>query len=592
MSSQILIFIILLSALALFIWGRWRYDVVGAMALLVALLTGVVPFHKAISGFDNAAVVTVACVMVITQAIANSGFIDHIMKILDKCTRSASIHVLVLTLLTAGFSAFMNNIGAIALIMPIALQSATKTQRSPAMFLMPMAFASLLGGMTTLIGTPPNLIVSNFRQTALGEPFGMFSYTPVGLTVAIVGIIYLGFIGWRLLPKKRLQKRTTEELFQIQDYITEIKVTEKSTIIGSTLVDFIESTNREIAILGLIRHNMKWVGVRPRHKIILGDILIIRASSSTLEKVLQTAQLSLVGHEPISSDTLGSEEVGVMEVVVPPDSNLEARSVKHLQLRNRYRLNLLAISRRGIPFTERLRDVALQTGDVLLIQGETTSLNDTMKEIGFLPLAGRGIEIGVRRWTLLPILLFATAIILVILKILPVEIAFAATVLCMIVLNIVPVRKVYQSVDWSIIILLGTLIPVGNALVDTGATQTISNAIIHVAGDLPPFVILAIILITTMLLTDVINHAATAVLMAPLAISVAQTLHYHIDPFLVAVAIGASCSFLTPIGHQSNTLVLGPGGYHFSDYWRMGMPLVLLIILISVPVIGLIWPLQ
>ena len=245
-----------------------------------------------------------------------------------------------------------------------------------------------------------------------------------------------------------------------------------------------------------------------------------------------------------------------------------------------------------MPFTERLRDVALQTGDVLLIQGETNTLNDTMKEIGFLPLAGRGLQIGVKRWAMLPVLLFATAIVLVIFNVLPVEIAFAATVLCMIILNIVPARKVYQSIDWSIIILLGTLIPVGNALVDTGATQTMSNAIISIAGDLPPFVILAIILIATMLLTDVINHAATAVLMAPLAISIAQTLHYHIDPFLVAVAIGASCSFLTPIGHQSNTLVLGPGGYHFGDYWRMGAPLVLLTIVIAVPMICIIWPLQ
>ncbi len=592
MLTEYSIFAILLVTLGLFVWGHWRYDVVAAIALMAAVFVGAVPFRQAFTGFSNPAVITVAAVMIMTQAITRSGLVDYAVNRLAPVTNGRPLlHIASLTVIAAVLSAFMNNVGALALVMPIAMQTAAKSGRSPSLVLMPIAFGSILGGMTTMIGTPPNILISTYRREVLGQPFAMFDFTPVGLGLTIIGIIFIVLIGWRLIPKARLGHRALEDVFQIEDYITEVLVPEESPLIHKTLRDLEELTPGEFQVLGLIRGKRKFLNIAPTEVLRKGDIVIIEAASSELEQLVNAAKLELVGSKGVTTDQLQSKNVDLIEVAVIPGSRIEGRTPQRIRLRSRYGINLLAISRQGEPFRQRLKNVKLQAGDVLLLQGNHDTLTETAAEIGFLPLAKRELRIGMKKNVLLPIGIFFIALCVTSFKLLPVSIAFAGAVLMMLITNVIPIRTVYDSVDWSILVLLGAMIPVGNALQTTGGTQLIANWIASVAGALPPSAILAIVMVVTMTLSDVMNNAATAVVMAPIAVSIAESLGYNVNPFLMAVAVGASCAFLTPIGHQNNTLVMGPGGYHFGDYWRMGLPLELLIIITGLPLIMWFWPL-
>ncbi len=592
LNTQLAVYIILLATLILFIWGKWRYDVVAGMALMATVLVGAIPVAQAFNGFANAAVITVAAVMVISQVISDSGVTALAAKGLKPFTKNPLTHVAALTIIAAVLSAFMNNVGALTLLMPLAIQTALREQRSPAMLLMPLAFGSILGGTMTLIGTPPNIIISSYRLQAVGQPFNMFDFSPVGIGVTIVGLLFVVFIGWRLIPKERMKRKAVEDSFLIQDYITEIHLTEKSTLIGRTVAEVEALAEEGAYILGIIRSDKKRTNLSQEMVLNEEDIVVISAPSKQIEQLVNATKSELMHSKKIGEETVAHEDNGIMEVVVPPRSTIEGFSVKRLQLRSRYHINLVAISRQGKPFRQRISQVALTAGDILLLQGDTDTLKETVTELGFLPLAGSGIEIGLRRSKSMPLLLFAGAIALSAFNILPIQISFSLAVLLMILFNMISLKKAYQSVDWSIIVLLGAMIPVGESLVATGGAQFIGHSIASFAAHVQPWMILGLILLITMILTDIINNAATAVVMAPIALSVAEALHMNVDPFLMAVAIGASCAFMTPIGHQNNTLVMGPGGYRFGDYWRMGLPLKMIVLIAAIPLLEWFWPLH
>ncbi len=590
-SGQLFVFIILFCTLILFIWGRWRYDVVAFLALIATVLTGVIPYSAAFVGFSNPAVVTVAEVMIISSTLANSGVIVKLVKYLTRFTKNTFLHISSLCIIAAVLSAFMNNVGALALLMPIAMQTAKSHQRSPALLLMPLAFSSILGGLITLIGTPPNILISAFRMQYLGKPYSMFDFAPVGLAACIAGVIFIVLIGWRLLPRARMTIKTTEDTFNFSDYITEVRITKDSIFTNDTLEKFEKYSEGNIVVLGIIREGRKRLRLKLDEILQENDILIIETSSIDLEKLLQSTKLEIVGSEKISTEMLSSEHVEVAEVVVPPNSSLIGRSVQRLRLRSYYGINLLALAREGLPVNRRLSNVGLKAGDVLLLQGRSDNLTENINELGFLPLAERGLKIGLPRTAYLPLIIFILALIVAARGMLPVTIAFGVAILAMILLNILPVRRIFESIDFSVLVLLGAMIPVGNALQSSGGTQTIANLLLAISDHMPGWFILGLVLIITMTLSDIMNNAATAVVMAPIAATIAQSLHYNVDPFLMAVAVGSSCAFLTPIGHQNNTLVMGPGGYRFGDYWRMGLPLEILIIFVSLPMIEWVWPL-
>ena len=588
MLQQIIVFTVLAAALALFIRGRWRYDVVALMALLAVTVTGIIPGEQAFAGFGHPAVITVAAVLVVSRGLRNSGVVNLLAKPLLRVGERPFLQIAALTSLVAALSAFMNNVGALALLMPVAIRMARKNGRSPSLLLMPLAFGSLLGGLITLIGTPPNIIIATFRAETGAEPFRMFDFTPVGLGVAIAGLLFISIIGWRLVPQRK-GAASREELFEIGDYVTEVIVPADSKLVGKRLRDLGNVSEAEVVVIALLRGKRRLNNPSSFEVMRADDVLVVEANSEDLRELVDAAGLTLSGSRKLGEDAL--ESGSLMEAVIMADSLIVGQTARSLNLRWRYGVNLIGVARMGSRIRRRLRDIRFQVGDILLLQGPEEGFSATLSTLGCLPLAGRGLSLGQPRRIGLGLGIFGTALLLAAVGLLPIQVTFVGAAVALVLARIISLREAYESIDWSIIVLLGAMIPVGQALEASGGADLIAAGTLAVSGQMPAVVSLIIILIATMFLSDLVNNAAAAVLMAPIAISVAAGLGASVDPFLMAVAIGASCAFLTPIGHQSNTLVMGPGGYQFGDYWRMGLLLEVIIVLVSVPLIITFWPL-
>jgi len=587
--QQIIIFSTLLATLALFIWGKWRYDFIALMALMTVVLSGIIPAKDAFLGFGHPAVITVAAVLILSQGLQNAGLVDFLTRHITRVGESLFLQLTALNIFIATISAFMNNVGALAIVMPVVIQMARKHKRSPSLMLIPVAFSSLLGGMTTEIGTPPNIIVASMRaKTGLG-PFTMFDFTPVGLGVALGGIAFLSLIAWRLLPERKGQL-SPEELFEIEAYITEVKAGKEANIHGKTLREVENSTEGNVLFLGIIRGKRKLTTLSPNDRVKENDILIIEADSDSLEQFLEQTACKLIEDKKITQEMMGEKNTKMSEAVIGTSSSLIGKTVGSLRLRWRYGVSFLAVARQGQRLKKRIANISLKAGDILLIRGPETNVQEAITTLGCFPLADRKLRIGEPKRLFLASSLFIIAICFAALGLLPIQISFVIAVIAMYVTGLIRIKEFYQAVDWPIIILLGAMIPVGKAMEVSGSAQLLAQTILSIAGKTEPLFILGILLIATMFLSDLVNNATAAILMVPIAIRLATDLALLADPFLMAVAIGASCPFLTPIGHQCNALVLGPGGYRFSDYWRIGLPLEIIITAISIPLIYLFWP--
>ena len=598
--DQIFLISLLGLLVVFFVWERWRYDLVALAGLLIATIFGLIPPDEAFLGFGHPAVVTVAAVLIISRGLSNAGAVGIFTRYIKRATSSPTLHVVSLSTVGGLFSTVMNNVGALALLMPVAIQSSLEAKRSPAIVLMPLAFGTILGGMATLIGTPPNIIIANYRAEITGQPFGMFDFSPVGGVVAIIGIFFVAVVGWRLIPLARRTKNAPQDLFHIQEYLTEVSVPENSKAIGKSLSELESATeDSDALIISLIRGERSIRGAAWREKIQVGDVLVLEAGHQGINKFVSTLGLELSG-------TQSKEEVGevkppkstktpdeiLLEAVVPPDRSwLVGRLAGTLKLRSRFGVSLLGVSRQGTPYRGRLKEFRFKAGDVLLLQGDKEQVLDVIALLGCLPLAERGIQLRKSGQTWLTVGLFGLALGSALAGLVALPIALIGGALAMVILAVVPPREVYHTIDWPVVVLLGAMIPIGQALEQSGATTVLAQSLVNVMSGYSPMILLGAIMILTMLLTDVMNNAATAVVMAPFSVAVAQNLGVHADPFLMAVAIGASCAFLTPIGHQNNLLVMGPGGYRFGDYWRMGLPLDILIIGVSLPLLAFVWPL-
>jgi di/tricarboxylate transporter len=587
--AQVWIFAVLALTLGLFISGRWRYDVVALLALLAVALPGLVSGEEAFAGFGHPAVITVAAVLVASQGLQQSGLVSLIARWLSGARRP-TLQVASLSGLVAAFSGFMNNIGALAILMPVALRMANRTKVPASILLMPLAFSSLLGGMITLIGTPPNIIVAAFRAETGAAPFGMFDFAPVGLGVAAAGVVFISLVGWRLIPQRKGQA-STEERFRIEDYLTEVRVPKESRMAGRPLRDLGRISKADAIVVGLVRGERRLPAPSSFETVRADDILIVEANPDNLAELVEAAGLELAESRQLGQETLGSDEVVIAEAAVMPDSVLIGRSARSLNLRQRFGVNLLAVARQGARLRSQLSSIRLQAGDVLLLQAPAEGLGDALASLGSLPLAERGLKLGQPRRVLLAVSIFGAALAVAAVGWLPVQLAFAAAAVAMVLAGLLTLREAYNAINWPILVLLGAMIPVGQALETTGAARLIADGAVLLAGYLAPAATVAIVLVATMFLSDVVNNAAATVLMAPIAVSIGHGLGASTDPFLIAVAVGASCAFLTPIGHQSNTLVMGPGGYRFGDYWRMGLPLEVIILAVGLPLILRFWPL-
>ncbi|MEJ2310428.1 MAG: SLC13 family permease [Gammaproteobacteria bacterium] len=590
--DQITISVILLGVLLMFAWGRWRHDLVAMSALVLCALFGLVPVPQAFSGFSHPAVVTVATVLIISHALKNSGVVTLAASRLGGLTRKPLMHIGILTLIVTVASAFMNNVGALALLLPIATATASEHQRSPAVLLMPLAFGSILGGMTTMIGTPPNIIVASFRADLPGEQaFGLFDFSPVGIPVAIAGVLFVVFIGWRLLPRERLEKNIGDQLFKVGDYLAELRITAESDLIGRNVPALIFDDEWDLLLVGIAHENSRARPLSTGHRFKQNDVLIVHGKAEELQPLIDRYRLELLSAPGAALQDVMPSELALFEGIVSSDSPLVGRGSAYLRKESAGRVALFGLSRHGEVLRNRLRRVQFRIGDILLLQGREEEIDEHISRFGLLPLAPRTLTLGQRQRALTALLVFAGAIALGLLNLMPLYLAFLIAIFLFLLLGILPVRRLYDEVDWPVIVLLGAMIPVGQALETTGTTTLLANSIAGWTEGWSVVWVLALLLVVTMFLSDIINNAATVLVMAPIAVSLSSALAVNTEPFLMAVAVGASCAFLTPIGHQSNTLVMGPGGYKFGDYWRMGLPLEMIIVVLSVPLILWAWPL-
>jgi len=608
-TDQILILSLLAVMMAGFLWGRLRHDVIALAALLAAVVLGLVPGDAAFGGFGHPAVITVACVLILSRGLQVSGAVDWLARTLLPAQAGRLGSMAALLGLGAALSAFMNNVGAMALLMPVAVQIARRQELSPGQVLMPLAFGTILGGMTTLVGTPPNLIVSGFRPGG----FQMFDFAWIGVPVALAGIGFVVLAGWRLVPARR---PSGDESFQTAAYLTEVRVPEDAKAVGNTLrvvEEMLEGA--EAQILALIRGDTRLNAPHRGRKLRAGDIMVLEAQPEGLAEALAKAGLKLEedrpeddaepeaitdsdqdvagGGEPEDDGANGAAESAdlvLREYVILPNAAIEGRTARDLQMRSRYGLNLLAVSRSGRRPRARLRTLVLRSGDVVLMQGNPDQLAAFAAAQGCIPLAPRELRLPRGRDALMAGATMLGAVGLAATGLLPTAAAFALGVLVVMVLKIVPLRDLYTAVDWPVIVLLAALIPVAGAMEATGAAGLMAGALVSGVAQGSALVALAVILIVTMFLSDVMNNAATAAVMCPVALGVAQVLGVSADPMLMGVAIGASCAFLTPIGHQNNTLILGPGGFGFGDYWRLGLPVEAVVVVVSLAMLPLVWP--
>ena len=588
--DQTAIFAVLVGLLAMLAWGRYRYDVVAFTALIVCVVLGLVPTKEAFSGFGHPATVTVALVLILSKALADSGALDPVTKALQPLSVNRTTEIGGLSGVGALFSAVMNNVGALGLLMPVAIKSAAKSKQPAGFLLMPLSFGCILGGLLTLIGTPPNIIVGTYRGEVLGEPFKMFDFTPVGGAVALAGLLFMALVGWRLVPKRRAEG--SESLFDLGDYLSELAVGEESEGIGKSRRELEEMTNDvPVEMVAVLRRGRRLPRFASYEVLEAGDHLLIEGAPEEIERFIEITGFPLAEDRGEATELLRSSEGEVMEAAVPPQSPLLGRTLGELRLASRYNLVPIGLARQGEPYRGRLRDLRLRVGDVLLLHGDRSGISEGMKRLDLLPLAERGLSYGSRDSAWAVVGLFAAAIVAASIGFLSITVAFGAAVAGLVLGGLLPLRKLYDSVEWPVIVLLAALIPVGSALESTGATAVIVDFILAVTHGLPAVAVLAMILIVTMTVSDLLNNAATAVVMAPIAVQLAERLSVNPDSFLMAVAVGASCAFLTPIGHQNNALILGPGGFRFGDYWRAGLPLEIVIVAVGVPMILLVWPL-
>ncbi|HEV8014475.1 MAG TPA: SLC13 family permease [Stellaceae bacterium] len=582
---------ILAGLLVLFVWDRLRFDIVALLALLTAVGCGIVPATNAFSGFSNSLLPLIASVLVVSNAVGKSGLIEQAVRLMRPLLQRRSLQIGTLTGAVALLSAVVKNIGALAIFLPIAVQVARRNKRRVGEFLMPMSFGSLAGGMMTLIGTSPNIIASSLRQELLGGPYHMFDFLPVGLGITLIAVAFLS-VGWRLLPLRGKEQDAADAPFQVEDYLSELRAQEKSAVVGKTVAEFEEMSEGTVSVLAIVREGGRRYTPAGHWRIFAGDILMVESNPQDLQAVVHTLGLELVGPEEAKTAGSGVADTVVVEAVITPDAPMVGQTGASQRLRERYGVSLVAISRGGKRNVTRLAHTRFSAGDVIALHGPAEDMSETLAALGCLPLAERNLQLGRPRKLVVMGAILLGCVALSATETVPPEIAFTGGAVLTVLFGIHSLRDAYQAIDWPILVLLGALIPVGEAVRSTGTTDLIAGWTGGASNSLPIPATLAMLLVITMLLTPLVHHAAAVIVMGPVAVAIAKHLGLAGDPFLMAVAVGASCDFLSPIGHQCNTLVMGPGGYRFGDYWHLGLPLSLLVVLFGTPLILAVWPLH
>ena len=588
-TDQIILFALFGLVFAFLLWGKFRYDIVAFSALMAGVLLGVVPTSQAFAGFGHPATLVVALVLVVSAGLVRSGAVFLITRTLVNASRSLGSHITLMGAIGGVLSALMNNVAALALLMPVDIQTARKAGRSPGLSLMTLSFATILGGMVTLIGTPPNIIIASIREERLGAPFAMFDFAPVGGVTAIAGLIFIALIGWRLIPAREDSKLGADDISQ---FIAELTVPEGSRLIGKQLRDLEEEAEKaDVAIIGLIRDGKRRYGRARDARLRAGDALVLEATPDALDEFRAALSLAVADAKREERLKADGDGVDVIEVVVTDQSRLIGRTAQSVGLGWRQSTVLLGISHRGQKITRQIRKTQINVGDILLLLVPRETGADVTQWLGCLPLADRGLAVTADEKVWIAIGIFSAAVLAASVGLIYLPVALGLVVVVYVLAKIVPLAELYTHIEWPVVVLLGSMIPLGAALESSGGTELISGALVTLTMGMPAWAVLTVLMVVTMSLSDVLNNTATTIVAAPVGIQMAQSLNVSPDPFLMAVAVAASSAFLTPIGHKNNTLILGPGGYHFGDYWRIGLPLEAIVVIVSIPAILVFWPL-
>jgi di/tricarboxylate transporter len=585
-TDQIMLFGILVVLFGLLVWGRFRYDLVAFVALMVTVMAGLIAPEDAFHGFGHPAVVIIALVLIVSRGLMNSGAVEMIARYVTRPDRALPVHIGIMAVVGAVLSAIINNVAALALLMSLDMDAARKAKRAVSLTLMPLSFGTILGGMITLIGTPPNIVIAQYRQDVLGAPYSMFDFAPVGIAVATAGIAYVAFLGWRLIPERA---DTISLEGDAGLYVAEARVKEGSKSIGQSVGELYPvADDNDVSILGLARQGKRLPGFSQAREIREGDFLVLEGDPKQIEAFMGAAELDVIGTE--DQGGLMGKSLSLVEAIVPEESSVVGRTMLGLRLIQRHGVTLLGLSRQGRRFRERVGHLPIKAGDLLLLIGPDKNIAAASQWLGVLPLENRRLEVMQRTKAFLAISIFAAAIALSVMGITSLAISLGLCVVAYLLLGIISGRDFYALIEWKVIVLLACLIPVAGALEETGGSELIAGQIVNLTENLPAWGVLMVLMIITMTLSDFLNNVATALIAAPIGVSVANSIGASPDPFLMGVAVAASCAFLTPIGHKNNTIIMGPGNYRFGDYWRMGLMLEVIVIVVGVPMIAWVWP--
>ncbi len=590
-SDQIILFSLFGGVFAMLLWGRFRYDLIAFTALMVGVVLGVVPKADAFAGFGHPATLIVAFVLVVSAGLVRSGAVFLITRTMVDSARSLGAHIALMGAIGGILSAFMNNVAALALLMPVDIQTARKAGRPPSLSLMPLSFATILGGMVTLIGTPPNIIIATIREKEFGEPFSMFDFAPVGGITALAGLVFVALIGWRLIPDHTGGKVERNAMDDLAQYIAELTIPKGSKLIDTRLSEHYETAEKnDVAILGLVRDGKRRYGTQKNTKLRAGDALVLEATPDALDEIRAALTLDFADQARQERLRADGDGLNVIEIVVTENSRIRGKTAQAIGLSWRQNTVLMGISRQGKRITNHVRQTKVRAGDILLILVPQDQSDDVIEWLGCLPLADRGLAVTENSKVWLAIGLFGGAVAAASFGLAYLPVALGLVVVAYVLAKIIPISEIYTHIEWPVVVLLGSMIPLGAALDSSGGTELIAGALVGLTEGMPAWVVLTVLMVVTMTLSDVLNNTATTIVAAPVGIQMARALEVSADPFLMAVAVAASCAFLTPIGHKNNTLILGPGGYRFGDYWQMGLPLEILVVIVSIPSIMFFWP--
>jgi di/tricarboxylate transporter len=587
--NMMLVGVIVVAAMAFFIWGKFRIDGVAICVLVALFVFGLITPEQTVAGFTSQATITIAAMFVISTGLVRTGLVEWAARHIDRLAGKTEMRlIMVIALTAAALSAFLINTAVVAIFIPVAMVLARSRKTAPSRVLMPLSFASQFGGVCTLIGTSTNLIVNSIGVERGLAPFGFFEFLPLGLAMTGAGMVYLATVGRILLPVRKAEEEQVDR-FRLADYLAQAEVQEKSPLVGQTWERGKLKKETQVELTNLFRAG-KAVS-RPRRTVTRpGDVLLLHGN---IEQILQMESrfgLKIMKEARVKDQELRSHDMKLTEVVIPPGSNLIGRTIEKAAFFHRHGLSILAIQRRNRTLRESLADINLKENDTVLLLGHKDDLVHIMNSPNVI-VTNELTELYLRKdRAIMAVAALSLVVILSTLSILPIMLAAIIGAVAMVVTRCLTVEEAYRAIDWKIIFLLGGMIPLGLALEQSGAAAWMVNNLLQPVAGNGPVVVLALLYILTAVLTEVMSNVATAAILAPVAFTAAVAANIDPRPFLVAITFAASTSFTTPIGYQTNTMIYAPGGYRFTDFFRVGLPLNVVFFVLSVLLIPLIWP--